>query len=240
MKDRKKLSRATGASEPSAADRAYEQIQRRIVAGDLAPGARLVEREVAEKLGVSRTPVREAVRRLVQEGFVRWNPGAAYARPVVAELTSADAAELHEIVAGLESAAARRVAALPLEERKTIVERLRQRNREMADAGHRKADIGELIQRDHAFHAEYLEPVSGARLMQLRLSVKPQLERYARHYSRALARELPLALAEHEAIMDAFLAGDADRAESAVGENWRAAAKRLGNLIRRSGEVGSW
>ncbi len=235
MKSPKKTPRSQGA-----ADRAYEEIQRRIVSGDLPPGSRLVEREIAEKLGLSRTPVREAVHRLAQDGFVRWNTGAAYARPVVAELTSEDAAELHEIVAGLESAAARRVAALPLEEREAIVKRLRQRNQEMADAGHREADIGELVRLDHAFHAEYLEPVAGARLMKLRLSVKPQLERYARHYSRALARELPLALAEHEAIMDAFLAGDADGAEAAVVENWCAAANRLGNLIRHSGEAGRW
>ena len=72
----------------------YERLRELIIDGRLAPGARIVETDVAARLGVSRTPVRGALQRLQQEGFVVDSPTLQQTRPTVAPLTSEDAREL--------------------------------------------------------------------------------------------------------------------------------------------------
>ena len=91
----------------------YERLRELIVRGQLTPGARLVERDVADRLGTSRTPVRAALQRLQQERYVTAPHGSRHARLMVAPLTIEDADELFEIVGGVEAASARRAAQLP-------------------------------------------------------------------------------------------------------------------------------
>src|SRR5258705_7633304 len=91
----------------------YRRLRELIVGGRLAAGARLIETELAGRLGVSRTPVRAALLRLAQEGYIL-SPGAGRrARPAVAAPTPADAAELFNIIAGNEGLAPRRAPAPP-------------------------------------------------------------------------------------------------------------------------------
>lgn len=87
---------------------AYEQIRRAIVEGEFVPGQRLVEQKVAEQYDLSRTPVREAIRRLEAEGLVvvERNRGA-----VVRELSVDDVVDLYELRARLEAYAAELAAA---------------------------------------------------------------------------------------------------------------------------------
>ena len=66
----------------------YEQLRDLIVHGHLAPGSRIVESDVAGRLGVSRTPVRGALQRLQQEGYIVDPSGGRLARPTVSPLTS--------------------------------------------------------------------------------------------------------------------------------------------------------
>src|SRR6476620_12115544 len=101
--------RTSGASERST--RLYESLRNLIVRGQLAPGARIVETEVAERFGVSRTPVRAAFQRLEREGYVTASP-THQARMTVAPLTREDVGELLEIVGELEGLAARSAARL--------------------------------------------------------------------------------------------------------------------------------
>src|SRR5437773_9909283 len=90
----------------------YRRLRELIVGGRLAAGARLIETELAGRLGVSRTPVRAALLRLAQEGYIL-SPGAGRrARPAVAALTRADAAELCKIIAEVEGLTARPAACL--------------------------------------------------------------------------------------------------------------------------------
>lgn len=88
-------------------EQAVLEVRRRIVAGDLPPGARLKERELVDALGVSRTVVREALRQLESERLVRIEPQVG---PVVAELTPDQARQLYEVRAALEATAARLAA----------------------------------------------------------------------------------------------------------------------------------
>ena len=62
-------------SRPPASDSAYDVLRARILSGELTPGERLIEQTLAKDLGISRTPVREAIRRLLHEGFVEKGKG---------------------------------------------------------------------------------------------------------------------------------------------------------------------
>lgn len=222
-------------------DRVYEELLDRIVRGVLSPGTRIVEREIAERLGVSRTPVREAVRRLQSEGLLIANTAEKYARPVVAALTREDARELHDIVARLEAVAARRAAELPADRREAIARELSARNHAFLEGSLvEDVDPGKLVELDHAFHAVYVNAVAGPRLMALRKAAKPQIARYAWSYASQILERIPESVAEHEVIIEAIRAGDAKRAEQAVVANWDRAAQRVRDAIERAGERGSW
>jgi len=94
----------TNASAPASA---YEQIRARILNGDIRPGDRLREVELADDLGLSRTPVREAIRRLEQDGIVEH---AAHKGAVVRSLDQSSITELYTIREVLEGTAARLAA----------------------------------------------------------------------------------------------------------------------------------
>src|SRR5204863_1837753 len=114
-----------GAPHGSRPDQVYMRLRDLIVQGSLAPGSRIVETEIADRLGVSRTPVREALQRLQQEGFVMGAPGAQQSRLTVAPLTRDDVHELLDIVGALEGLGARRAATIETTERRTLARDLR-------------------------------------------------------------------------------------------------------------------
>ena len=115
----------------------YRKLRELIVRGQLAPGTRIVETDVAQRLRVSRTPVRGALQRLQQEGYILDSPALQQSRPTVAPLTREDARELFSIVAELEGLAARFAAQRPAAEREKLVADLTSINeqfRKAADA----------------------------------------------------------------------------------------------------------
>ena len=86
-------------------DQAFERLRDAIIAGHFTPGARLIERELCEAMGVSRTSIREVLRRLEAEALVEVEPRRG---PTVARLTRKQVSEIYEVRALLESAAVRR------------------------------------------------------------------------------------------------------------------------------------
>jgi DNA-binding GntR family transcriptional regulator len=207
----------------------------------LAPGSRVVETEVASRLGVSRTPVREALQRLQQEGFVVGAAGAQQARLTVAPLTRADVHELLNIVGELEGLGARWAAGLPNSERHALAKELKALNAEFHRTGRATPiDHGGLYEADERLHRKIVEACAGPRLIALHDSVKPQAERYIRMYISMLTSDLKASVAEHDAIIDAIGEGHADAAQGAVQTNWRHAADRIGKVIEVAGERGSW
>jgi len=89
-------------------------------------------------------------------------------------------------------------------------------------------------------HRKIVEASSGPRLLSLHDSVKPQAERYIRMYISLLTGDIRPSVAEHDAIIDAIEAGNADEAQVAVQTNWRHAADRIVKVIDVAGERGSW
>jgi DNA-binding GntR family transcriptional regulator len=222
-------------------DQVYARLRELIVQGQLAPGSRIVETEVASRLGVSRTPVREALQRLQQEGYVLGSPHAQQSRLTVAPLTRVDVYELLNIVGAIEGLAARGAAEQDPSKRRMLAKALRATNADFQRiARATPVDHGRLYETDEHFHRAIVELGAGPRLLALHDAVKPQAERYIRMYITLLLDDIRSSVDEHQLIVTAIENGDADGAEHSVETNWRHAAERLSKVIEVAGERGSW
>lgn len=220
---------------------AYAKLRELIVRGRFAPGSRIIETDVADRLGVSRTPVRAALQRLSQEGYVVSGGDGRRSRLTVAPLTLEDAEELFYIVGIIEGLAGRWTAEVPQERRDAAVADMRDINQEYKQkADEARPDFNELYDLDEAFHRRYVTAGAGPRLLNLHDSIKPQAERYIRVYISVLTDEIPLSVKEHQAIIEAIDAAEPDVAQRAIEQNWRNAATRLSRVIEDVGERGSW
>ena len=139
-------------------ERVYAALRDGIVDGELGPDRALVQDQIAAELGVSRTPVREALARLVQEGLVDRTPGGGF---VVNDLTEADIVHVYEVRFALES------LAIELSRGKysaAQIARIRSLVEEMADdAG---ADASTHFELNRRFHLALMEPCGNPILMQ--------------------------------------------------------------------------
>ena len=220
--------------------RVYVELRALIVSGQLPPGTRIAERAVVARMGSSRTPIRSALHRLQQEGFVASVGRAGDQRLIVTPLTRDDGRELLLMVGHLEGLGAREAAALPDAERAVVVGRLRELNRKLAVEARRKRSPARVQALDDAFHRAYIEDVAGPRLDALHRATKPQIDRYVRLYVNVLLDTLPTSVKEHEAIIQAIRNGKPAAAQRAVETNWRNAAERLTRVIAEHGERGIW
>ncbi len=219
----------------------YLRLREIIVRGRLAPGTRVIETELAERLQVSRTPVRAALQRLMQEGYVVSTGPGKQLRLAVSPLTEEDARELFGIVGELEGIAARNLALRPGGYRRAVADELAELDRALLEAAEADPPTpDQVFDLFTLFHRRLVEEGAGPRLRVLHRSVKPQADRYRRLYSSTQFRRIRMSVNEHAAILDAIHAGDPDRAHDAVRRNWRNAADRLGEAIRSAGELGSW
>ncbi len=232
---------AADAPHGSRPDQVYSRLRDLIVQGLLAPGSRIVETEIASRLGVSRTPVREALQRLQQEGYVTGSPGAQQSRLTVAPLTRDDVYELLNIVGALEGMGARNAALLAQADRRGLVRDLKSLNSDFHRAGKTvPVNHGSFYEADERLHRHIVEAAGGPRLLALHDAVKPQAERYIRMYISMLTGDIRASVYEHDTIIAAIDEGRADDAELAVQVNWRHAADRLSKVIALAGERGSW
>jgi DNA-binding GntR family transcriptional regulator len=232
---------ASNAPHGSRPEQVYTRLRDLIVQGLLSPGSRIIETEIASRLGVSRTPVREALQRLQQEGFVTGNPAAQQSRLTVAPLTRADVHELLNVVGALEGLGAYEAASLDESKRRALAAELRRINDEFHEAGKKTPpEHSAAYDADDRFHRRIVEANAGPRILALHDSVKPQAERYIRMYISMLTNDIGASVAEHEAITRGIEEGKAEVAQSAIVVNWRHAADRLSKVIEVAGERGSW
>jgi DNA-binding GntR family transcriptional regulator len=193
-----------------ASDRAYDRIRDMILQGDLPPGTQIREEQLAESCGVSRTPVRDALRRLEGQAFIRRNESQ---RSFVAEWSLDDIADAFDLRAILEARAARRAA-----ERidAAAMQQLRDCNRRILQAVTQiPADVQGFLEANREFHAIILEKAASRRLSALlgALIEQPVVWRTAHHYGReALLRSH----GEHEELLAAFARRDGAWAEAVM------------------------
>jgi DNA-binding GntR family transcriptional regulator len=180
-----------------------------IIRGDFRPGQRLTEDTLAERYGVSRVPVREALRTLEAEGFAWSRP---YAGTFVAELTEAEAADLLEIRALLEPMCAGRAAVRRTPEQLGRLMELTSLGQEAVRDGR----LGELARLNSRFHEVLAEASGSALLSQLITQLSWKI---AWVYAVELPRRAEDSWHEHEQICAALQAQDPDRASAVVGEH---------------------
>ena len=238
--ERTAATRATRPPSPrrvSASLEAYQNMRELIIAGRLAPGAHLVETDLCARLAMSRTPVRAALQRLQEEGFVVGETVGNMVRALVAPLTAEDMHELFAIVGALDAIAARWAAELEPVKRQRLVNELERLNREMSAAARARPPQVAYAQDLHErFHHAIADTASGPRLRAELRSLQPQAERYGRAYTGASIRHFDDSLREHDAIIDAIRAGDADSAEHATAINWSSGAERYRRVVEADGE----
>jgi DNA-binding GntR family transcriptional regulator len=221
--------------------KAFHDVRELIVHGRLSPGSWIVEADLARHLAMSRTPVRSALHLLQREGYVIEHTNARKSRMMVAPLTLEDAAELYPIIGHVEGLAGRRTAMLPKSRRTEIAARLRSLNQQLRDIlDARPSGAGGIFDIDRGFHRVIVESGAGPRLLALHKSIEPQAERYWRLYASSIINDLHLSVGEHDEIITAVVAGDPDRVERALQNNWENGCARLARVIEIFGERGSW
>jgi DNA-binding GntR family transcriptional regulator len=201
-------------------EHAYQELKAGILAGDLKSGTRLVEAQLAEDLNVSRTPVREALRRLVAERIVSRNQDGSL---IVHQATSREIEELYLIREVLDGLAAR-LAAYRVSERDVAVAEYTIES--LAGKGGDAATdaIGANIQ----FHDILYEAARNERLQQMGADLRDFVRLFSREPLAETKRNEEIA-DEHRAILEALRKGDPDGAEAAAREHVRKARE---NLVR--------
>ena len=191
-----------------ASDMAYATIRNMILAGELPAGSQLGEAALAEACGVSRTPVREALRRLETDMLVVRTDTQ---RSFVAEWSLDDVRDAFDLRAMLEGHAARRAAARMTDD---SLARLREANARISDAiAPPRPDVAAFLENNRLFHACILETAGSRRLVAQLVSLveQPVVWRTAHHYG---PEELKRSWSEHEELIAAFARGDAAWAEA--------------------------
>ena len=220
---------------------AFAQLRDLIVMGKLAPGSWVVEADLAERLKLSRTPIRAALQLLQNEGYAIEHRSGTKTRILIAPLTMEDASELYGIVGKLEGLASAGLAKLSAPVVETLTAELTRVSLEIQElATQGQGNARKIFELDSLFHRTLVEAAAGPRLLHLHRSYKPQIERYWRLYASAILNEIHFTVEEHSAIIEAVRAGNARRIESAIDANWVLGFERNARLIELFGERGSW
>ena len=205
-----------------------------IVHGRLPPGARIAEGPLAEMLGVSRTPVREALQRLRQEGLLIEVGGGSglRGRLAVAPLQRERMEELYALTGAIEGLAIRGLRKIEAEQREKLARRLEIIERAFhAEARRRSPDYDRLFELHQAFHRAMVEAAAGPETRAVLRTIKSQMDRYEWFYAPMAGPDFTPTRHEHAAIVKAVRHGNAQELERAVRANWSGAAQRLGPLI---------
>lgn len=214
--------RAGSEGFPSLSDALYEELWKRIVNLEFAPGSRLSDDMIANELGVSRTPVREALLRLSQTGLVRINSRRGFFVPVV---TRQDASEIYDLRIALESFAAR--IATPLLSDDDLAPHLERQERVLARATSlAPADAEDFVQSDFLLHDLLLQRAGNHRMRQILADLKGQLSIV--HLRIAQVPDWRLAaVEEHGRILDALVARDAEASAKAMEDHLQGVKMRV-------------
>lgn len=190
------------------ADWAAAQLRELIISGQIAPGQRIYEQDLAERMGISRTPVREALRHLHREGLVCVAPNR---ETVVTTYTAHDVREIYQVRAALEGMAARLAAGLRDEQAVARLFELYAMMKEVVAAGGTREAYTDV---DLQFHDVILRSAGNHRLSEAVLRLRSQTRRYLlfslRHWDPA---GMSMNLSEHLAIAEMIRAREPDLAE---------------------------
>lgn len=203
-----------------------ETLRDAIRKGILEPGERLMEVQLAEELGISRTPVREAIRKLEQEGYVIMMPRRG---TYVSDISTNDVKEIFEIRSALESLAAGLAARrIEPDELETLQNLLIEIEGYIA-----KNDIEKIVETDIKFHGLLYKVSRNERLVNIISNLKEQLARF-RTLSMSYPGRLQETLEEHSEMVEAIANGDVSAARDAAEHHMERAEKTLLKAMRKA------
>lgn len=189
-------------------DVVFNTLRNAILKGELEPGEKLMEKKLAEKLGVSRTPIREAIRKLELEGLVVMTPRKS---AEVARITKEDLTDVLEVRRVLESLAidlaCRNITNEILAELEDNLVRFK--------AAVKKNDITEIATTDVEFHETIYKSTGNKRLIQILNNLREQMYRYRLEYIKDKQTRDNLVI-EHRGIIDALKERDKEKGRKAI------------------------
>lgn len=217
MADIRHRDRAAGGSadamlrKRSLSDELVPRMRDMIIGGELAPGAKIPEQAIAERFGVSRTPLREALKALAAEGIVTLHPNRG---ATVATITAEQVGELFPIMGALEALAGELACQRATD---ADIRRVRQMHERM-QAHYRRRDRGAYIKLNQAIHEALFEIAANQALTQMYRALMMRI-----HSIRYIARKSPdrwrEAMDDHEAIVEALEGRDGKRLARVLAEH---------------------
>jgi DNA-binding GntR family transcriptional regulator len=192
-----------------------------ILRGDLAPGQRINEPDVAARLGVSRVPVREALRELESSGLVA---ARKHMGVFVRVLGEKEVADLYDLRGVLDGHAGAKVAQLPERERRALGRKLSALTTDMKSHA-RRQDVQGYYASNLAFHWTLVEAAGNEAVSATYRGVVQQLH-LARLKNLSQDTGMQASMVEHRAILEALAAGDADRCRALLLSHGKASRER--------------
>lgn len=191
-------------------DRAYERIKERLLNNDYPPGSFLSERQLAENLGMSKTPVKAALERLESEGFLSVSPQQGI---VVRELSVHEIADQYEIRAALESYTLRALAGrLGPDQVARVRGNLKAQGR-LRGSGE---DVSKGVELDAAFHLQFAEFLGNGEILRVMVQLRERMQRVVTQVFRICPTRVEGSYEEHSAIAAAVIDGNGARAAELI------------------------
>lgn len=210
-------------------DLVFNSLMEEILSGRLKPGEKLNISEISERLGVSRTPVREALKQLMSVGLVENVP---HRSPFVKKLSIEEIIELYYIRAALEGIASRLAANRLSDKQIEELDRLCKRMEQKARSG----QFDDFIEDNSKFHFLVYEATRSPRLQEMALHYYRQCEQY-----RALVMELPGSYdevcQEHKNILNSFKERDLEKADNVARQHYFNSARRIAKSVGSSIQI---
>ncbi len=191
-------------------ERIVSSIRTAIVNGQLKPGTRIAEPELADRFGISRTPIREAFRQLESEGFISVIPRKG---AIVASFSAQDVANFYDLKMILEGYAAR-LSTMTLTE--SDLAKMETVNRQM-EAAAAKKDVRRVLDLHNEFHDIFMRACGNEKLHQIVQNMVMQFQRF--RLVLAMPGRVEGSLEKHQEIIEAFRRRDPALAEKLVQQN---------------------
>jgi DNA-binding GntR family transcriptional regulator len=204
---------------PTAVDHAYESIWRQLITGERKPGERLSDVELATQLGVSRTPVRQALHRLAQDELVRFDPRRGF---WVRVFTAQDVHEMYDVRSALEALSVRLAAPrLRPADLQSQLDRIFAVRGQLAGGA-----VVPFLQNDFQLHNFLIGASGNGRLIRVLAALRSQVSFFQIRDTGYPCR-MDQALVEHERVLLALLDGEVERAAQLMAEHIATAKTRV-------------
>ena len=206
-----------------------ERLRQRIFSHDLTPGTWIDEQALADDYGISRTPLREALKVLASEGLVTLKPRRGC---YVTEISERDLDEIFSVMALLEGQCAQLTARKATDADLTRLRAIHETLEKAAAEGH----INGFFESNQAFH-QALQEIADNRWLRQAIDDLRKVIKLSRHHSLFSQGRLDQSLAEHRDVLDALVRRDAERAESLMRVHIASGRKALARMAKARPKV---